>query len=57
MVEKPVFHLKIKHFHGCGVKQFCGALEFFKINLKTNNATLKAQEGVIVQITYSFILK
>ncbi len=32
-------------------------LEFFIIHLKTNIATLMAQEGVIVQITHCVILK
>ncbi len=32
-------------------------LEFYIINNKKENATLMAQEGVIVQITYCFILK
>ncbi len=32
-------------------------LEFYIINKKKENATLMAQEGVIVQITYCFILK
>ncbi len=56
MVKNPVFDLRIKHFPswlwGQAVLWY---LEFFSIN--EENATLLAQEGVIVQITYCFILK
>ncbi len=56
MVENPVFDLKIKHVpsvYGCGDEQFV----VFGIHLKTNIATLMAQEDVIFQITHCVILK
>ncbi len=59
MVENPVFDLNIKHFpavRGCGDKLFCGTWNSIELIIK-KNATLMAQEGVIVQITYCFILK
>ncbi len=46
---------KIYHFLSTrlGRAVLC-CLEFYIINKKKNNATLMAQEGVIVQITFSF---
>ncbi len=59
MVENPVFDLKIKHFpaeHGCGTSSFV-VLGILYNNKKIKKATLMAQESVIVQVTYCFILK
>ncbi len=59
MVENPVFVLKISMFPlymAVGMSSLW-CLEFFIIHLKTNIATLMAQEGVIVQITHCVILK
>ncbi len=60
MVENPVLELKIKYFFLCtwlSGQALLVHLEFYIIKSKTTIATLMAQGGVIVQITYCLILK